>query len=75
VYPVSIKRRVPFTLAENGDVRTTIFANLHVDLSTFTVIFRLSPNFMRVCKMFQSVDASTTFNGLGDLLVALQCRV
>jgi hypothetical protein len=72
---VSIERRIPLALAENGDVRTTILVNLYVNLSTFTVIFCLSPNFMRVCKMLQSINASTAFDGLGDLFIALQCLV
>ena len=72
---VSIERRVPLALAEDGDVRTTILANLYVNLSTFAIIFCLNPNFMRVWKMLQSINASTTFDRLGDLFIALQCLV
>lgn len=67
---ISIQRRVPFALAEDSDVRTAIFLHLDMNLSTFTIIFRLSPNFMRVPEMSQSVKASTAFSRLWDLLIS-----
>jgi hypothetical protein len=70
MYAISIQRRVPFALAENSDVRTAIVLHLDVNLSTFTIIFRLSPNFMGAPKMFKSVKASTAFNRFWDLLIS-----
>jgi hypothetical protein len=51
MYPISIECRISLALAEDSNVRTTILADLDMNLGTFTVIFRLSPNLMRGCKM------------------------
>jgi hypothetical protein len=70
MYTVSIEGRVPLALAEDGDVRTIIPTDLDMDLSTFAIIFCLSPNFTSGCKMLQRVNASAAFNRFWDLLIA-----
>jgi hypothetical protein len=69
MYAPSIERRISLALTEDGDVRTAIVTNIHMNLSTLAVIFRLSPYLMGCRKMLYSFDASAGLQRFGYLFI------
>jgi hypothetical protein len=68
VYGVSIQRRVPLALTEDGNTRAIVGKDLNVDLCPFSVVFGFRPHFMRVCNKMKGVVATSAFLSLRYLV-------